>query len=96
MILDLNSVLVIVDEHSRKAAESDYDRGVAIRAVSVVRKSINDVFKEVGEIASKGKVIDVLELLKKDYNDTDGQYTNGKGVIGSVIDDIRMMRNEGC
>ena len=38
----------------------------------------NGVLKELKE----------LKELKLRYNDTDGKYTNGKGVVGALIEDL--------
>lgn len=86
----LKAIMEIVDDHSHKAAESEYDRGVAIRAIAAAREEIDHIASEISDRKCKDKIVEALELLKLGYNDTDGQYTNGKGVIGSLIDDIRI------
>ena len=36
----------------------------------------------------KAEILTALILLQADYHDPDGEFTNGKGVLGSLIDDF--------
>ena len=78
----------IFAKRSIKAAESQYDRKVCVRAVGTAR----DVFMRVsveGTATEYGQsVLRALEPLCDNYNDPDGEYTSGKGSIGDVFYDI--------
>jgi len=79
-----NTVLNIINNHIRKAEQSEYDRSVSILAVSFVRDWLSS-----SQCNTKESIVAGIESLKDNYNDKEGQYTNGKGVIGAIIDDIR-------
>ena len=89
MILTQQNILRVVDEHARKASESQYDRAVAIAAIAAVRKLILAIPEQAKAEAYRMEVLAKLDQLKKGYHDSDGQFTSGKGVIGAVIDDLR-------
>ena len=78
----------IFETRSIKAAESEYDRGVCIRAVGTAR----DVFVRVpieGTATEYGQsVLNALKPVFDGYNDPDGEYTSGKSSIGDVFYDI--------
>lgn len=82
-------VMTVVDMHSERARKSQYDIGVAINAVACARQTVLELPVESIEEDDYGQsVIAALTTLRHGYNDTDGQYTNGKGVLGSLIDDL--------
>lgn len=70
------------------AQQSQYDRRVCVRAVGAAR----DVFERVdikGTSEAYGRtVLLALEPFYDDYNDSDGEYTSGKGSVGDVYYDI--------
>lgn len=78
----------LVDKHALKAGESEYDRGVAVAAIAAARKTILAVPIGTDVSAYHAGVRAALERLHARYHDPDGQYTSGKGVIGSLIDDL--------
>lgn len=78
----------IFANRSIKAAESQYDRKVCIRAVGTARDAFIRVPIE-GTATEYGQaVLMALEPLCDNYNDPDGEYTSGKGSIGDVFYDI--------
>ena len=79
----MNQVFDILNEHSRKAEVSEYDRSVSIKAVLTVRDWIN-----ANSPPTKKAIVDGIENLRSNYNDPDGVYTNGRGIIGSILDDL--------
>ncbi len=84
-----SEVLEIVDAHAVKAANSQYDQGVCVNAISVARKTIMAVPADLSPGDYKAQLLQDLTALFVDYHDPDGEYTSGKGVIGSLLDDIR-------
>ena len=87
-------LLNIVERHQQKAEYSQYDRKVAIVAVGTVWQII-DAFDWSGNMMNDvRKVIEVLTKLRDKYNDTSGQYSSGKGEIGSLLKDIEALEDE--
>ena len=75
-------------KRSRKAAQSEYDRSVCIRAVATARDVFDSVPVE-GNAAQYGQaVVSALAPLYENYNDPDGEFTSGKGVIGDAYMDV--------
>ena len=81
-------ILETFAERSLKASQSQYDRGVNIRAVMTAR----EVFKAVpvhGTAAEYHRhILTEIAALKDHYNDPNGEYTSGKAPIGDVYMDI--------
>lgn len=81
-------ILRVIDQHAISAQASQYDRRVCITAVGAVRSSVEDIPVE-GSAQSFGQqVLEAVTSLLETYNDRDGEYTNGRGVIGSLLGDI--------
>ncbi|MGJ8533173.1 MAG: hypothetical protein ACSHYC_13410 [Alphaproteobacteria bacterium] len=82
-----------VEKHALAAQASQYDRTVAITAIARARALI----EEVGANSDSGnlgaELHSALVELHANYNDPDGVYTNGKGVLGSLIGDIEIELN---
>ena len=83
-------ILKVIDLHSIKASKSEYDRSVSISAVSKVRELVLNLVEDSEEMDKK-TLIETIELMKVNYNDPDGKYTNGKSIIGSLLDDLRFL-----
>jgi len=78
----------IINARGVKAAASEYDRDVFIDAVAAARKTIDSV-STTGSPKSYHKTVQSrLDHLLDNYNDTAGQYTNGRAAIGDVLSDI--------
>ena len=83
-----NVIKKIMAEQAIKEANSQYDKSVCITAVAAARDRFEDV--EVSGSASEyvERVYAAISELQDNYNDSDGEYTNGKAPIGSVLDRI--------
>ena len=85
-------VMAIITDHATKAHASEYDRSVAISAIASARRTVEDLPLEPSGSENHGQtILDALNDLRAGYNDPDGKYTNGKGVLGSLIDDVYLM-----
>lgn len=78
----------ILERRGRQAAESDYDRGVWISAVAAARDAVEAIPVADHAQAYLGAVEDALDRLFNSYNDTSGDYTNGKAAIGDIRLDV--------
>lgn len=87
------NILDLVDIHAQKARTSQYDRDVCILAISAARNVVLAVSAELSAQAFKASVQEKLNELLGNYYDSDGEYTSGKSVIGSLLDDIRSSMN---
>lgn len=89
-----NAIKKIINEQAIKEAGSPYDKSVCITAVTAAR----DVFEgvEVSGSATQyiGWVYDAISRLQDNYSDSDGQYTNGKAPIGSVLGRLSDLKRE--
>lgn len=81
-------ILAVVAKHAIAAQASQYDRSVCITAVATVRKLVEGISTDNQLQDYSENVSTSLNALREAYNDTDGQYTNGKGVIGSLQGDV--------
>ncbi len=81
----------IVDAHSRKAQQSFYDRDVNIMAVVSVREKLMTIPVSIDGEEYLRAVLRSLDELSTSYNDTDGEYTCGRGMIVGVRDDVHML-----
>lgn len=78
-------------------AESPYGAGVCVRAIGAAE----DVFSRVPVVGTAldyaRQVYKAIDDLHDDYNDSEGEYTNGPAPIGNVLsrvsDLIREMEN---
>ncbi len=79
-------------KHKRKAEQNAYDRKVIIIALGYAEQVIESFnfsqnhFNQYVE--DLNALVASLERLTKNYNDTSGQYTSGKGSIGSLTREI--------
>lgn len=84
----------IVSKHAIDAQTSQYDRTVCITAVAAARSVIEGVIPDNPSQNYGEQVLCALKLLLQNYNDPDGKYTNGRGVLGSLLGDVEaLMRN---
>ena len=80
-----NVIKKIMAEQAIKESNSEYDKSVCISAVAAAGDRFEEI--EVSGSASEyvGRVYDAISDLQDTYNDSDGEYTNGKAPIGSVL-----------
>ena len=83
-----DQILAAVAQHAVAAQESQYDRTVCITAVGAARSTVEAIAPDCASQDFGSRVLCALNSLHQTYNDTDGEYTNGRGVIGSLIADI--------
>lgn len=85
-------VAELLAEHQHKASSSPYDMKVAVLAIgaaSTVIKAINDECVADTDVdAYLHSLIERLTQLRENYYDSDGEYSSGKGEIGSLLGDI--------
>ncbi len=86
-------VLSLVDKHAKKASKCEYDREVAIKAISAARKAVLTIPDDLPPNLIRSHALAALAELMANYHDPDGQYTSGKGVIGSLYDEVRFDSN---
>ena len=85
-------VMATIADHATKAQASEYDRSVAISAIASARRTVENLQLEPSGSENHGqRILDALNDLRAGYNDPVGKYTNGKGVLGSLIDDVYQM-----
>lgn len=89
---EMKSIIEAAFKNAREdAASSAYDRAVCIKAISTA----NDVFMAIPVAGSAEDyfqtVYQELTTLQKSYNDPDGEYTNGKAMIGSLLGEIYLL-----
>ena len=84
-------ILQILNRHALEAQNSQYDRSVSITAIATARDHFNQVAVESSAEAYCQRVLADLITLQETYNDPDGEYTNGRGVLGSLIGDICLL-----
>jgi hypothetical protein len=81
-------ILRVVKSHAISAQASQYDRRVAVTAIGAVRSSVENIPVE-GSAQSYGrKILAAVTSLLEGYNDPEGEYTNGRGIIGSLLGDL--------
>ena len=73
---------------SAAAAQSQYDRSVCIRAVGAAREVFEGVSIEGSATEYCQTVLAALGPLLENYNDPDGEFTSGRGVLGDIYSDI--------
>ncbi len=88
MVSMQNQIEAIIDVHAQKARDSQYDRSVAISAIAAARAAVKEMLAGLPDEHLRDQVLARLLELKSAYHDPDGVYTNGKGVIGALIDDM--------
>lgn len=78
----------IIRKRAIEASQTAYDTSVWIGAVEEARRVFEGVvLVESVEIYHKA-VVRALSEASDTYNDTDGEYTNGRGGIGNVLYDV--------
>ena len=83
------TVKSIIDEHAVKVQANQYDRHIAVSAVASARKRVDELQLETVPADKQARtVIDALIQLRLEYSDPDGEYTNGKAILGNLIDDV--------
>ena len=83
MAIDWIDELVAI--HHQQALKSPYDYKVSIMAIGAARDVIESIdADELSESAYTEIIIHELNELRKRYYDSDGEYTSGKGEIGST------------
>ena len=84
----------IVMMHRKNASQSAYDHKVAIMAVGSAA-SLIEQFNWSGNIqADLERLLPSLESFRNNYYDSDGEYTSGKGEIGSLLADLKYLLSE--
>ncbi len=78
----------LLEKHAQKARESEYDRSVAITAISTAREVIAAVSDDGTDKEYAASLLSRLQDLAAHYHDPDGVYTSGKGVLGALVDDL--------
>ena len=78
----------LIDKHAQKARESEYDRSVAIAAISTAREVVAAVPAGGDDEEYAASLLSRLHDLMAHYHDPDGVYTSGKGVLGALANDI--------
>lgn len=89
-------IYALIERHAQKARESEYDRSVAIAATSASREIAMAVPRDLEGKAYAARVLSELSQLMARYHDPDGEYTSGKGVIGALLDDLRVALKGDC
>ncbi len=84
-------VLNVLEAHALAAQASQYDRRVAVTAISTARAHIEEILAEGSAEAYGNLVLAALASQLETYNDPDGVYTNGRGVIGSLLGDLAVV-----
>ena len=82
-------VCELINKHAQKARESEYDRTVAISAISASREVIRAVPSDLNREEYAASLLAEIQKLLAGYHDPDGEYTSGKGVIGALLDDLQ-------
>lgn len=79
----------LVSTHRKLAQNSPYDYKVSIMAIGAASNVIDSIDAEtLSESDYTETVIQKLTELRERYYDSGGEYTSGKGEIGSLISDI--------
>lgn len=78
----------LIEKHHKQAVESPYDYKVSILAIGAARDVIDGVDVSLSDQAYAQQVIEQLTQLRERYYDSEGEYTSGKGEIGSLLSDI--------
>lgn len=81
-------VQTLIEKHHKQALASPYDYKVSILAIGAARDVIDAVDTTLDERDYAQQVILRLTQLRERYYDSEGEYTSGKGEIGSLLSDI--------
>lgn len=82
-----------MEKHASAAQASQCDRTVAITAIARARHIIEEISANSANGNFGVEFLSALGELHSNYNDPDGIYTNGKGILGSLIGDIEIELN---
>jgi hypothetical protein len=83
---------IFADQMSR-ANSSAYDVKVCVLAVAMARDEFNKLPVTGSARNYWAETMALLEAFRDNYDDRDGEYTNGAGIIGSVIERIGALKN---
>jgi hypothetical protein len=86
-----DAVSEIIKARALNVANSEYDRVVLIDAVAASRKAADAVAIEGSSTLYHAAIQSQLNTLFSTYNDTSGQYTNGRAAIGDILSDIAQL-----
>jgi hypothetical protein len=89
-------VQAVIERHAQKARESEYDRTVAIAAISASREVVSAVPGDLQGRDYAARILSQLHQLAASYYDPDGEYTSGKGVIGALLSDLQVALKDEC
>jgi len=78
----------IVRNRAIEASQIPYDTKVWIGAVEEARRVFERVSVAKPVEAYHKAVVQALSEASETYNDSDGEYTNGRGGIGNVLYDV--------
>lgn len=81
-------VYQLLNVHSQKAAQSEYDRAVCVAAVSRARDEIQSIPDTVLAANFRAEVRKRMGALIDGYHDSDGDYTSGRSVLVPILDDL--------
>ena len=81
-------IFAAVEKHAIIAQVSGYDRTVSITAVAAARSVVESIIPDNPVQIYAEQISSALKSLLQTYNDPDGIYTNGRGVIGSLLGDV--------
>jgi hypothetical protein len=81
-------VFQLLDEHSQKASQSEYDRAVCVAAVSRARDEIQSIPDTVLAANFRAEARKRMGALIDGYHDSDGDYTSGRSVLVPFLDDL--------
>ena len=84
----------ILDRRAASAAQSEYDRSVFIGAVSAARQVIMSVPESDRPERYLADIRKALSALFDTYNDTSGEFTNGRAAIGDIKLDIARLSED--
>lgn len=89
-----HALAAILQHRGEQAAQSDYDRSVLIGAVAAARDVIDAVPDADQASGYLSQVQAALSALFDTYNDTSGEFTNGRAAIGDIRLDVARLIDE--
>ena len=86
------AIAEVFAEHLARANRSEYDVKVCVLAVGRAPDEFG-TFPVTGSAQQYcAATVAKLEAFRDNYYDPDGEYTNGAGVIGSVVESIKTIK----
>ncbi len=84
-------ITIILLEHTTDAADAEQDSSVRVAAVGAAKQTIDRINPESfnNQYRYAGAVIDALEKLSVEYHDANGELTDGRSDIQSILGAIR-------